>query len=493
MAPAEGTVDRRTQLFGLALVTAVAAALRFYRLGAQSLWLDEAISYSFSVLLNDSPSSLLSFISSNDIHPPLYYLLLRFWTIIGESEASLRSLSAIASIASVPLLYLILHRLLGFRVALAGAALLAISPFHIWYAQEVRMYALLGLLILTTIYSAIEYWRKRSIAWLIVYALSAAMMLYTHYSSFLFLLMINVAFFVASRGIDRTRNWLIAQLAVGLLYLPWLPTLLEQTARGGRKWFAFVPSFADVGRVLFSFLFGSSFGTVSSSVVLYGLAIAVVALMLVYVASRKAESKSGMLYLALWLLIPIAGAVLISYRTTVFGDKYLIGSSFALLGIIAATLTIPSRSLRIPLLVTLSAVIVPTTLISLNNYYNNPDVQREDWRSAVRFVESSSRPGDVVAFRWIRPMAPFEYYSEDLLPAVGLVKDAEAAPVSEEGVFESVYELSGSHDRVWLFEYLGDHYDPDRFVHSALRESGYEAIDEFAFKDVTVGLWAADP
>ncbi|MGB4872356.1 MAG: hypothetical protein WBP47_20040 [Candidatus Promineifilaceae bacterium] len=78
----------------------LAMGLRFHNLGAQSFWNDEGN----SARLSERTIQLIIEGTASDIHPPLYYLLLRGWReLFGDSEFGLRSLSAFAGLLVVPL------------------------------------------------------------------------------------------------------------------------------------------------------------------------------------------------------------------------------------------------------------------------------------------------------------------------------------------------------------------------------------------------------
>ena len=125
----------------LLTILAIAAFLRLYRLGSESIWLDEA----FSVLVSKaSPISIVKLTATSETHPPLYYLLLHFWMLaFGQSEVALRSLSACFGILSIFLLYKVGCELFNHKVGLLSSSLLAISTFTIWYSQDARPYSLL--------------------------------------------------------------------------------------------------------------------------------------------------------------------------------------------------------------------------------------------------------------------------------------------------------------------------------------------------------------
>ncbi len=132
---------KTTERAALAAVTLLAALLRLWALGGKTIWLDEA----FSIwVADDALPEILRFVASVDHHPPLYYVLLHGWQArFGDSADAVRSLSALLSIITVPILYAAGKRLVGTPAALMAACVLALSPFHVRYAQEARMYALM--------------------------------------------------------------------------------------------------------------------------------------------------------------------------------------------------------------------------------------------------------------------------------------------------------------------------------------------------------------
>jgi mannosyltransferase len=123
-----------------AAIAALAVYLRLYHLGRPSFWHDEV----FSLNIIDRPWGELWGIYF-DVHPPLFYALLKTWlALVGHDEYGLRLLSVLFSLATLPALYLIGRRIGGPWLGLAAFLCLAISPFAVDYAQELRSYAFFG-------------------------------------------------------------------------------------------------------------------------------------------------------------------------------------------------------------------------------------------------------------------------------------------------------------------------------------------------------------
>jgi 4-amino-4-deoxy-L-arabinose transferase-like glycosyltransferase len=126
-------------------LTVLGAAVRLATLGRQSLWYDEA--FTPVHVLHGSLVATLHAVVHTENTPPLWYIL--EWAItrvLGTGAVDLRLLSALAGIATVPVVWAIAAELAGRRAALLASTLAAVNPLLVWYSQEARAY---GLLVLT--------------------------------------------------------------------------------------------------------------------------------------------------------------------------------------------------------------------------------------------------------------------------------------------------------------------------------------------------------
>ena len=135
-------LERRALILSLVIVILLlATALRFHRLGAQSLWYDEGVAYAHSLRTLPELIPLLQ----RNVHVPAYFTLLGWWQdLTGSSEFALRMLSALFSVISIAWTYALGARLFHPIAGLSAAALVALNSFSIYYAQEARMYAMLA-------------------------------------------------------------------------------------------------------------------------------------------------------------------------------------------------------------------------------------------------------------------------------------------------------------------------------------------------------------
>ena len=166
----------------MVLVLVLAAVLRVFQLGEQSLWYDELTTWNRAVIPLDEMFADLFAVRT---HTPLYFLLMRGWAAIGEGELVLRYFSTLWGILGVALIYRLGVLVGGRRVGLIAGFLLAISPFHIWYSQEARMYTMLAALAIFANWCLLMLMRReRRLLWF-AYGLTLALVLYTHFLAFL--------------------------------------------------------------------------------------------------------------------------------------------------------------------------------------------------------------------------------------------------------------------------------------------------------------------
>ena len=240
VAPLPWRGARLLDLAGLAFIGLAGLVLRV--LQRSPLWLDEALSSNIAALpLGDIPEAL-----KHDGHPPLYYVVLHVWQdVFGDGDVSVRLLSGVIGLALLPLAYVAAGRIGGRRAAWAAALLVALNPYVLRYATEARMYELIMVLSLAGWLVADRALRRPEPLRLAGLALLTGALLWTHYWGLWLTIASGLGVLVraglAHRHGDRERrrsSLLVAGsfLAGGVLFLPWVPTLLYQSAHTGTPW-----------------------------------------------------------------------------------------------------------------------------------------------------------------------------------------------------------------------------------------------------------------
>jgi mannosyltransferase len=222
----------------------VAVLLRIPTIG-RSYWEDEAI----SVGIASHPLHAMPALLRDDGSPPLWYVILHFWIrLFGTSPEATHALALAFSVAVVPLAYWAGRELFGRASGVCAAALAATSPFLNWYGTENRMYTLMVALSLVAITFAVRAVRDRSRRDAVVAVLAYTAVNYTHNWG-LYLTVVTVLYLAVRslRAGDRDLLWWVVGCgaATFVLYLPWLPSLFEQSANTAAPW-AVPPGIGDL-------------------------------------------------------------------------------------------------------------------------------------------------------------------------------------------------------------------------------------------------------
>ena len=306
---------------------AVSLYLRTDSLGA-SLWMDEGLSIGIaSQHLLDIPGTL-----QVDGSPPLYYMLLSVWMdLFGDGPGDTQALSVAISLIAVPGGLWAGWSLFGRRAGLYCAALCAVNPFLTSYAQETRMYSLMlvmSLLATAAFLHVFAFGRRR---YLPLFMVLLAGMLYTHnWGLFLgagLALGLIPCWYVSEVRASLWRDALIGFGAVGLLYLPWVPTLLHQVAHTGAPWLN-PPNFGAPVQITRSLLGG---GTPTVALVLAaGSGIAAILARRVDDKERTALLSGAVIVLGTlavaWIVSQVSPAWTTRYLGVLLGPMLLLGA-----------------------------------------------------------------------------------------------------------------------------------------------------------------------
>jgi 4-amino-4-deoxy-L-arabinose transferase-like glycosyltransferase len=429
--------------------------LRLFRLGADSLWYDEAVS---ALLASKSIPDLVAH-TARDIHPPGYYLLLHFWTrLSGDTEFALAFFSVVFGVLLIPLTYALARRLLGRTVALWAALLVTVSPFNLWYSQEVRMYTLGAALGLVTLWCALELANQqisesanRKIAklrewrWFVGYVLAATTGLYVLYYFGFLLVTLNVlviAYLLLNHQFRGLGIWLLAQFAVLVLYLAWLPTAWRQvTSPPVPPWRGFIP----LQRVLLEVWAALSLGQSVQPSQVWPLLLVTVALFLLGLLSQIGESgnpaigESGNrengkspisnlqspLLLAAYTFVPLILIYLVSLITPLYHVRYMFTYSPTFYILLGAGLAWLTRRLWPLAAAAILALLVGSTF-SIYELHTNPRYAADDLRAAVDFISERWRPGDAILINAGYAYPGFLFYYDD--PIAGRVRLSDFQP-----------------------------------------------------------------
>jgi mannosyltransferase len=386
----------------VAAITAVGLLLRLPSFN-DSLFGDELSTY--FIVTGHSVGHIIYLLQGHsvDLNPPLFFLLVWVVERFGDGAHALRLVSLLAGTAAIPLTYLLGLWTVGRRAAMVGAALMALSPFLIFYSTEARAYALLLLLMLVCTLCLLRAVATRRVRYWVGYAVFSCAAVYTHYIAVFYLGTLFVWAFLARP--EARRALIAANLAAAVAYVPWLPTLLKDTRSPGNQVIGFLEPF-DLHLVA-SYLARWSIGHPLLGVVtLPGLAAIVIAVLGVVAGlagfaprPRHAHGKralpqvsSGTVLVVVLAVVPPAAIALYSaIGHSVWEVRNMIAGWPALALSLGALLTSGRGLLRV------AAVGLVIAAYALGGAQMlEPSNQRPDYDAVVTFIDRVSSQGDPV-------------------------------------------------------------------------------------------------
>ncbi|MSQ27007.1 MAG: hypothetical protein EXR51_02570 [Dehalococcoidia bacterium] len=408
----------------VALVTLLALLLRLHDLAYESLDVDEADLVAFA---RQDWGTLFSRLTQPGENGPLYVILLRLWIgVAGQSETALRLFSAIPATLCVPAIYFLGRRLFDHRSGLVCALLLACSSYQLFYAQMVKMYALVPLLALLSGWLLLEgIERPRWRTWVAYTAVTTALM-FTH----VFGAMV-VPWHVIVALLNLRRRFLApALVSLAVLTLPYLPLALPRLAAlrapetltrqftGPRE----LPGmFATLARE-----YGTRFDLVSLPMLdalFLGFTLLGLAALLATSRGRHDASGNGRLrnsFLVTGLAVPLLITfAFVSLGAPVFSSRYLIAVLPVFYLLWGAGISWTASWSRLP------AVALLLLFIGLNAArWSESAFQgkrfREDWRGAVQRLRPVLGTGDQVVVLHDPSWRAVHYFAGEGWPLVSL-------------------------------------------------------------------------
>ena len=467
--------DRHRSLtLTLGLAVLLAFLLRLTGLTAQSLWYDEG----FSVhLASQSWGQILT----GELNlPPLYHVLLGVWIrIVGRSEFVVRYLSVCAGLLIVALGGAFGTLTLGRRAGALTALMLAVSPIEIWYAQETRMYAMLGALSLGSSVVLLRLMRgeERRGLWL-AYMLANMAAVYTHYYAALVVAAQGVwvvARLLAARDARLLRHWALAQIGLGAALVPWLPVFWAQwqaaqtTYWPGRLGLDFVARETALGVV------GGSLTIAASAARPLALGTAGLAGLGLVAGLTERRTRWGTALLAIYCLIPFALFFWLIHTRPKFSPRYLLPVVPGVLALAAGgVVTLWPRKaerwhhwLRLGLAFAVGGGLTILSTYSATNALRDPAYGRDDLRGAARFLARAVAADEAIILLsgHMEPAFTYYYPGRNCYPIPARYTPSPSVDdIVTPDVLEDLNRIMEGRRGVWLLLWQDEVVDPNGVV-----------------------------
>ncbi len=481
----------------LILILTLAFALRVGWADARPLWYDDA----FSALLSERGVAAIASGTAADTMPPGYYILLYVWMQgFGQTPFALRTLSVALSMLIVALGYAIAARGFGKRAGRFAAFFLALLPFQIYHAQELRMYTLLAFGGCIFLYGVVRLALQQDARWtgrtLALIAAGAALALYAHNLAFVTLFAANF-YFLYRRAWRKQGQLLAAQGAGALWFAPWLWYVPTQVEKIQRAFWTQPPGLTELVQALLVWLAYLPLPPALIAAALFAcvLILVLAAWSLLKIARREKLPALGLL-VCFALAPPILLFVLSYLIRPVFVPRGVIVSATALVILLALGASRAPRVARAGVVV--GALLM--ALLFLPFYYANyGEWRRAPFAAADAFLRAQRRDGDVILHDNKLSFFPMHWYDRALPQAFladppGSDNDT-LAPASQAAMDLYPVEMDAAARgaaRVW-FVIFDTALQEARGAHPNLArlDAQFQRVQEFRYGDLDLFLYAA--
>jgi mannosyltransferase len=400
----------RLDLVILLAGVAVFVTIALFNVSNASFWFDEA----FGIYLIQFNFIEVAQFTATDVHPPLYYWILKVWAMLfGTTELALRSLSILFGAGVVVTTFFLTRRMFGRLVAGVSLLFLTLSPMLIRYSDEARMYTLAALIVMLATYVLVKATETNQRRWFVLYGILVGLGMWTHYFTALAWIAHWVWRAIVSKQTTTkpklfwkkllTKNWIIAHVIAVGMFIPWVPLMISQFRTIQNSGFWIGPISPDSIVNYFSNVFyylehGQSQGWLA--LLLIGVLTIIVALTSKAYRSFKRADKQNYLLIAALAFVPIILLVLASLPPLrpLFVERYLVPASIAFAVFAAVTLVVGSRKWR-PVLRAVPIVLVAGMMIfGITNVYRQGNYNKNSGihiltRELVQDIASKSEPG----------------------------------------------------------------------------------------------------
>jgi mannosyltransferase len=457
-----GKLTDRWLQFGLVITLGLFSALiRIYHIESQSLWFDEI----FTVLITRlSLMESLVILIGDGVHPPLFYFLQRPISLLGESHLLVRLPAFIYGVFSVVLFYIITDKWIGRKCAVLAAIFLALSPFHVWYSQDARMYTLLTLLALASMAGYVTFLNRPSFLGNFIFVFLSCLAYLTHYFA-LFLPLIQFAHITInfSRFYPRLRVWTALQILASVPLIIWVYLLAVRPYKYFSIGWIPSPSLRDFLYTLTNYTVGFF-----EPLTIFHWLIIIMCLTLVAMGIiNKRLDRSFHTLLILWAFLPPVLIFILSYIRPTYVDRFLILSlpPFLMLMVIGLN-SIRNRWANI--LVVFLMLVFSWRTLDLLIFSGN--LHKENWRQVAEYLAENVKENEVIVARNIQTTLPFQYYSAGASPILTMHEDV-----------LSLSNLYGKYSAAWLI-----YWNMTRDAHALGSKAEFDIYSE---ADHEVFLW----
>lgn len=338
-------------------------------------------------------------------NPPTFYWIEHVMLYFGSGEAVLRLIPALLGVCTIPVFYLLGREFHNRETGLVAAALLTVSPFHIYYSQEARSFTLFLFCFSLALLFYLRACKTNSISNWVLFGVFSVLSCWVHLFGFvfvfpLFLFAILVKFLAGKTGIRDLKPVIMAG-AIWFLFS--LPVLLV-TVQAGHIKANEVGSYGYQGIAVITTTIWEEFG---------GYTVGIIILCFLFMAGLVRilrNDRKRFLFIAVALALPLIITIILSYRIPVV-SRYLIGLlPFLFLTIAYSISSVHRRIFTVRFSCIAILLLVAISVPSLSQYYAEDSKYGQDWKGFSPELHNLTASGDTILVYRGYHSSPLTYY-----------------------------------------------------------------------------------
>lgn len=448
----------------LIYILLLAFILRF--LGVfQSFWLDEATT---GVVVSDLNFKEIIFdFARSDFHPPLYYLIVKFWSLLfGTTEVSLRFVSIIFSLLTIVYLYKLGKIMFNETVGIVSALFLSIAPLHIYYSHEARMYSMAAFLATISIFyffKVLKNKKNKAISFFAYSFFISILYLVDYVSIFIVIPMFLIFVFSKKKSYKQKFIFCISHFTLLAVFLIWFPVLKNQFNNGVQVeisnpvWWKTLGEISIKNILLIPVKF--FIGRINwSNKIVYTFFVFLVSSIYLYNLKNAFDKKSKNLFFI--IMISFFIGLFVSLKIPIFLYFRFLFLLPLLYLLIAYGLLKQKENI---FMIFFSLIVLLNFYFSLK-YLLIYQYHREDWRYAASFIRNFQTENNLVIWLSTSQQEALKYYN----------------------VADDVKYISDVNDitnKILLSRYVHDIVDPDNHIQKKIEES-FDKVGEYNFNGI---------
>jgi uncharacterized membrane protein len=442
----------------LIILTILGFILRFYNLGFNSLWLDEASTNTFAVM---SFSGIWQATAGGEFNPPLFYWIEHLMLVLGNNEAVLRFIPALLGVLTIPLIYCAGKEFMDRNVGIIAAAATAFSPFLIFYSQEARAYSMMLFFVAFALVFYFKALKTNELKNWALFGILSALAFWSHFYAFVIIASLILYAVLMQIGDIRKniRNLKMIALSIVVFVVLCSPLILL-TIQLFLSRTSSAPAFGIQGLGIISETFRQLSGFSDISMLLFFI------LFIIGIIQAFLIDKNKGIFLVTLTVLTFVISFILSYKMPMVPRYLIFFNAVFFIGVATSYKMFYGLFNRREVVYGFIAVLVIISTPMLVNYYSG--YSKEDWRGFSGQIQQMTRPGDLVVVVPGYVSQPFNYYysnatDQTLEFGVSTAKDLDAINAGKgnsSAYFIVTGDISAANPDGDAIAWLNDHTKP---------------------------------